>query len=1013
MQKTHMKFRSALLISAATVAAIGLSAVSMNAADGELETVVVTGSRLPSPNLYSATPITAISQDEIKYQGTTSVETMLNNLPSVFASQTSSASNGATGTATVDLRGLGASRTLVLIDGKRMMPGAPDAEVADLNFVPAALVDRVEVVTGGASTVYGSDAIAGVVNFIMRKDFEGAEFDVQGGIAQHANGNKMMRGILADAGYSAPAGTVWDGENANLTGIFGANTKDGRGNVTMYFGYRAQRAVTQDKRDWSACATAVNTSSFTSYSCGGSGTIPAGRFNRLDSYTNSTGTHYVTMGNKVATSTGIKSFSSSDYYNYAPTNYLQRPDTRYQGGAFAHYDYNKHLQLYGSFMFMDDHTVAQIADGGIFYGTKYTVNCDNPYLTANSELQSYLCGTYTNASGHTASAITATGDSSLYIGRRFIEAGPRQDDLRHTDYRLVLGGKGEIVEGISYEASFQYATAIYSENYLNDMSKSKLQKALEATTDSSGNVVCKSYLSGEDTSCVPINIFTPNSISSAALSYVAGAGFKQGNTQETVANVNVTADLTQWGVKLPTASTGLALNIGSEYRREEVTLKVDDEFKTGDLTGQGGPTPNVNGGYTVVEGFIEGRLPVLSNKPFVQDLTLNFGYRYASYDVQGNASSYKYGFEWQSIDDVKLRGSYQRAVRAPNVNELFFPSTQQLWSGTDPCGGSNPQYTKAQCARTGMDSSEYGLVDQCSSSQCTMLYSGNKALKPESADTWTIGTVLTPTFAPGLIFTVDYYNIKVHKIINTIAPSIIISKCATENIDYFCNMIHRGAGGVLFGQGSDAGYVDSTEMNTGFLHTEGIDFNVSYQFDLEQVGLENAGSISTSMVGTYQYRYDNQPYTAKPEIGLAAAHTYNCAGYFGLVCGTPNPKWRHEMRVTWESPWDFAVSASWRYIGRVSFDGNSTDVSLNDGYSYDYKDSHISDYNYFDLAGQWNVSKGVTLRFGVNNILDKDPPIIDSGNLGISSSPYGNGNTYPGVYDALGRTFFLGATVKL
>ncbi|MGB8603032.1 MAG: TonB-dependent receptor [Rhizomicrobium sp.] len=970
-------------MSAATLAAFGLSAASMNAADGELETVVVTGSRIPQPNLYSSTPITAVSQDEIKYQGTTSIETMLNSLPSVFAGQTSAASNGASGTATADLRGLGSSRTLVLIDGKRLMPGSPDMPVADLNFIPTPMVERLEVMTGGASTVYGSDAIAGVVNFIMRKDFEGVEFDLQGGIAQHANGNKMMRGILADAGYSAPAGTVWDGENTEMTAIFGANTKDGRGNVTAYFGYRAQRAVTESKRDWSACATAVNYYTMTSYYCGGSGTIPAGRF-------------------KIAGASAVKAdgsstsaYSGTDAWNYAPYNYLQRPDTRYMGGAFAHYQVNKYLNLSSSFMFMDDHTVAQIAPSGIFYGTYYSVNCDNPYLAMNSSLQSYMCGS--NAGSDT--------DVSTYIGRRFTEAGGRQDDLRHTDYRLVLEANGEILDGFSYDISGQYSTAIYTENYLNDMSSARIAKALQATKDASGNVVCKSYMDGTDTSCVPVNVFSEDSLTSDMINYLKAPGFKQGHTTETVINANITADLTQFGVKSPWAASGLALNFGTEYRREELVLENDLEFQTGDLTGQGSTQPNVSGGFSVEEGFIEGRLPLVSDKPFARDVTIEFGYRYSSYNVQGNVDSYKYALDWQVIDDIKLRGSYQRAVRAPNVNELFYPNSTALWSGTDPCAGATPGYSEAQCERTGVSAADYGKIEQCSSGQCGGYYGGNKALKPETSDTVTLGFVFTPTFIDGLNVTVDYYRIKVKKLIGTIPESIIISKCANTGDSQWCDLIHRGTNGVLFGSGTGSGYVEATNINTGYLLTEGLDISVNYQFDLEQVGLANYGSVSTSVIGTYQPRYMNQPYDG--------GHTFNCAGYFGLVCGTPNPKWRHTMRATWESPWDFSVSVAWRYFGRVSFDGNSTDVSLNDGYAYDKIDSHIADYNYFDIAGQWAIAKGVTVSAGINNILDKDPPIVDSANLAISSPSGGNGNTYPGVYDALGRTMFLNLTIKL
>jgi outer membrane receptor protein involved in Fe transport len=1040
--KINSSLRSALLLGAATAAVISVSGAAF--AQETVETVIVTGSRIPQQGIISATPVTSIGQQELQLQGTSSVETLLNNLPSVFAEQASEVSNGALGVATVNLRDLGSSRTLVLIDGKRLMPGDPDVgqggEVADLNVIPSALVEHVEVVTGGASTVYGSDAVAGVVNFIMRKDFEGVEMDVQGGIANHTNGDKMMQGIVNAAGYALPKSEVWDGGNVNTTFVIGANSPDGKGNVTAYFGYRAERALLQTQRDFSACAATVNwytSPPNTSYYCGGSSTNPLGRFKTLTRPANSIVNDIYRTDSLQQDSSGNELYAlnsynvdgasmhlfgtgANDYFNYAPYNYLQRPDTRYTGGAFAHYDYNQHLQVFSSFMFMDDHTIAQIAPSGLFYGTPYSVNCDNPLLATNTSLQDFLCGagTYTAASvaAHQNDPtiplvpLSSTDSATTNIGRRFSELGGRQDDLRHTDYRIVIGAKGEIVDGVTYEVSAQYSTAIYAENYLHDMSISRMQKAMQVV-DVGGVPTCKSVLDSSDPNCVPLNIFTQSSVSPAAFDYVQGAGFKEGNTNERVLNANVTADLGKWGVQLPWADSGVQVNVGTEYRREELTLRVDDEYKTGDLAGQGGPTPNVSGAYYVTEGFGEARIPVVSNRPFVEDLTLNAGYRYSSYNVQGNASSYKYGFEWQSIDDIKLRGSYQRAVRAPNVNELFYPPSQGLWNGTDPCSGLSPQYSLTQCERTGVTPGQYGGIDNCSAAQCTALFSGSVALKPEAANTWSIGVVFTPTFVEGFSATIDYYNIKVNGLVGNIPQSIIIQKCAEDNLAQFCSLIHRAPGtGIIFGQGPAAGYIDSPNVNTGFLQSEGVDVTTNYQTDLDTFGLSGYGSLSANLIGTYQPTYKTQPYSATQYY--PAGHVYNCAGSFGLVCGTPSPEWRHQMRVTWNSPWDFNFSVAWRHFSSVKFDGNSSDPSLNDGHPFDVIDAHIPAYDYFDLAGEWQVMKGLTLRGGVQNLFDKDPPVIDSGNFGISGAPYGNGNTYPAVYDSLGRTIFLAATVK-
>src|SRR5277367_29448 len=353
--------RSTLLLGAASMAAFGLSAPAF-AQEQSTETVVVTGSRIPQQGLYAPSPVTAIGQQEMKFEGTTGVETLLNNLPSVFASQTEGVSNAATGTATVNLRGLGPVRTLVLVNGTRLMPGDPIVPVADLNQIPASLVDHVEVLTGGASAVYGSDALAGVVNFVMRKDFEGIEVDGQFGIAQADNTNASYRSIVSAAGDPLAKENIWDGQNTTGTFLMGANTENGKGNVTAYLGYQNTSAVLAGARDFSACSFSTHSPS-TAHVCGGSSTY--NKFLSLD-----TKKTFFEQGTGAPGSGHFVPFvgGTNQLFNYGATNYLQRPDTRYTGGFFAHYDVNKELDVYTSFMFTDDDTIGQIAPRGLFNG---------------------------------------------------------------------------------------------------------------------------------------------------------------------------------------------------------------------------------------------------------------------------------------------------------------------------------------------------------------------------------------------------------------------------------------------------------------------------------------------------------------------------------------------------------------------------------------------------------------------------------------------------------------------
>ncbi|HEX3943760.1 MAG TPA: TonB-dependent receptor [Rhizomicrobium sp.] len=1001
--------RSALLLGAASAAVASLSVPA--AAQETTETVVVTGSRIPQTGLYSSSPVTAVGQQEMKFEGTTNVENLLNNLPSAFADFGSNESNGSVGTATVNLRNLGCNRTLVLVDGKRLMPGDNELPCADLNQIPAALIDHVEVVTGGASAVYGSDAVAGVVNFIMRRDFEGIEFDGQYSGNWHDNTNSFARGINAQGlGGNTPGtvpqapGSVFDGEDVDGTIIMGANSPNGKGNVTAYAGFRNIQGVTEDARDFSACATSTTFSG--SFRCGGSSTAArdgaGGRFISLNGAPCGDCTIDGTNGE-------VRGFTGADKFNFAPYNYLQRPDTRYTFGAQGHYEVDKALDFYGSTMFMDDHTVAQIAPSGLFFGTVAQVNCDNPFLGSAADPNSpetQFCGG--------DSGLGPTDNASLLIGRRNVEGGPRQDHLEHAAYRVLFGAKGDLGSGWSYDLSGQYGSTILSEEYTNDMSINRIQHSLQVVTDpATGNPTCKSALDQTDPFCVPWNIFQPGGVTPAAINYLDVPGFREGGTQEWVVSGNLTGDLGAWGVQSPWAKNPVALSVGGEFRQERLENRVDLEFQTGDLAGQGGPTESVHGGFGVSEGFGEIRVPIVQNMPFVEDLTANAGYRYSSYSIAGAVHSYKYGLEWQPIEDFRLRGSFQRAVRAPNVLELFTPASLGLAAGTqDLCAGSHPVLTLAQCENTGVTPDKYGSITQCVSGQCGALFSGNLALKPEISNTRELGLVFTPTFIDGFTATIDYFNIRLSGAIGTVPYDTILSQCATGIRPEFCTQIHRApTSEILFGSGTQAGFIADPTVNTGALSTRGMDFEGNYSTDFATMGIGDYGGLNINFLGTWTDTFKNTP-----APGLA---TYDCAGLFGITCGTPIPDWRHKLRVTWTSPWDFDLSLQWRHLSGVSFDGNSTDPTLSGNCTgipgvpcNDKSDASIGAFDYFDIATNWTVHEGVQLHAGINNVFDKDPPLLDTNNLGVSSPPFGNGNTYPQVYDALGRYVFVGATIK-
>jgi len=453
----------------------GAAAVDTTA--GDEQTIVVTGSRIPQPNLESVAPITVVNNQDIKLQGTTRVEDVLNSLPSVFASQASSLSNGADGTASVDLRGLGTSRTLTLVNGRRLLPGDPSptsGSAADINIVPASLLKRVEVLTGGASSTYGADAVAGVVNFIMDTDFEGIRLDGQYSLYQHNNRNKFMQGLINDKlaaglpGYGFPNGSVADGGTVDATLSMGTKFGDGRGHIMAYFGYRKVKPVLQARRDYSACV--LQNSRAGVPTCGGSATSGNGNAIVFD---DPRGTGVTSTIYTFAPGGGFN--NSTSLYNFGPTNYYQRPDRRYTAGFFANYEINDAIKPYLEFMFMDDRTVAQIAPSGDF-GNTLTINCDNPLMSAtqhaticnpNNLINGFL-GNFPLAVGAPYNDVPGPGGAPLVFTdpatgatynqaffqllRRNVEGGPRQADLQHTNYRAVIGSKGDLGKGWSYDA---------------------------------------------------------------------------------------------------------------------------------------------------------------------------------------------------------------------------------------------------------------------------------------------------------------------------------------------------------------------------------------------------------------------------------------------------------------------------------------------------------------------------------------------------------------------------------
>jgi len=945
-------------------------------ATGYQEKITVTGTRIPSPNLESTSPISIITPQDIKLEHPISTENLINNMPQVFADQGNMLSNGASGTAAVNLRGLGAQRTLVLINGRRLPAGDPTFFPTDINAIPLPLIQRVDIYTGGASSVYGSDAVSGVVNFIMNDRFQGVQFDVGHSFYNHQQGNGLASVIAGRAAtnpsqFAVPGDVDSDGEQENYSVTMGSDFANGKGNATVFLGYERQHPVLQRDRDYSACATGTSSTGFT---CGGSSTTaPGGRFLDLIGGGNFT----------IADSSGnVRPFSAAtDQFNFAPYNYYQRPDERYLADFFSHYDILPWMRTYMEFEFMDDRTLAQIAPSGVFFGgpgSEQLLSFNNPLLS----------DAFKSAFG-----ITPTTPGDVLIGRRNLEGGGRVDDRRHTDFRGVLGFKGELpfAPGWDYDVWYQMGKNIYQETYLNDFSARRIGLALDVVTDpSTGQPVCAAFLSGADTNCVPYNIFKLGGVTQAALNYLQTPGFQRGFTEQSVVGGTVSADLGMYGWKLPWAKDGIGIAGGVERRVEKSELNTDVEFSTFDLAGQGGPTLPLSGRYTVKEAYFEAKVPIINDRPWAQLLSVNGSYRYSDYDTGKTTNTYGIGVEWAPVKEWRARGSYQRAVRAANIIELFQTNGLNLFTqSSDPCGGPSPTATLAQCLRTGLPAAFYGSPNLTNpAGQYNYLQGGNVNLDPETAKTYTLGVVWQPM--RNLQASVDYFKIKVANVINAVNPALAVSQCIASG--QFCDLIHRDPKlGTLWLNG---GFVTGTLQNLSKLETSGVDVNANYTWPIGAWG-----SLNFNFVGTWLKDFINEPI---PGLG-----NYDCAGFYGATCGTPEPKWRHKFRTSWSTPWNVDLSLTWRHLDSVDIDLSSGNPLLAGSFPSVIKTLGAQDY--IDLAGSWAINKTFTLYAGVNNLFDKDPPITDSS---IAGPPFGNGNTYPQVYDALGRRIFVSVSAK-
>jgi iron complex outermembrane recepter protein len=952
------KLRNAIAVAIA-VGATSLSgaAFAQEASEGDaaemLDTVVITGTRIKSQTMTASAPVLEIGAEQFKVTGFTRVDDLVNQYPQMAPYFDSFDNNGATGYGTADLRSLGPNRTLTLVNGRRLQPGS--AIDTDLSIVPVAMIERVDILTGGASAVYGADAVAGVVNFVLNNEFEGVSFNAGYSAYQHNNDNSYMQGLQDKRGFEYPDGSNgFGGGSFNFEAVVGSSFADGRGHATAWVGYRQNDPLFQGERDYSSCA--LNNAGT---ACGGSATAPNPNF-LITAYTADQDQDvedpaFYFSGASIDPTTGKWMGGYYEVYNYAPINYYQRPESRYNFGATAKFEINEHATPYVELMYTTRDSEIQVAESGTFFGQYLTFNCDD--LAWNQPGAISPC-----ASVDDGGLGLADQPFDVLVGKRNVEGGPRNFAINDDSYRIVAGLEGAINDNWSYDISFLRGATNNSEIGVGDFLSSRIETNIYNCNDPDLLNTPSCY-----------NIFIPGGVTAESAAALQGNRIAIRETSITSITGYVTGDIGRVG-----------LVAGFDWREETFESQFDSFSIAGDFAGAGGAATPLKGDTVVSELFLEANVPVITQPlGFVKTFNLDLGYRYSDYyETFGGENTYKIGFV-SEMGPAVFRGGYNKAIRAPNIAELYSTQSIGLFTGSDPCAGAAPTQTAAQCALSGVTAAQYGNISASPAGQYNGFFGGNPDLDPEEADTWTLGVAFTPL--ENLNVAVDWYDIKVDNRIGSFGANTILNGCGQTGAAVYCDLIKRNpAGSLWIGEG---GYVISTQLNAGSIETSGVDLNVNYGFEAL------AGNWNIGLVGSYLIDYDLAPVPGVP------AADYGCAGIINTSCGVL-ADWRSIMSVNYaQDIW--SLNARWRYTSSVDYlNTNGTPGTVD---KLVQAQGGIEAYNFFDLSGNLIINSNTNVTLGVNNVFDKEPPLV-GGSLATNANA-------PGAYDQAGRFIFASINV--
>lgn len=961
-------------LTSAAMIAVAISATTAKAQDQEgaesdaSDVIVVTGSRIARPDLNSSSPVSVIGSEEFQLQQTVNVEEVLNDMPQVIPGAAGTSNNPGDGVATVDLRGLGTNRTLVLVDGRRYISFDP-SQVVDLNTIPSALIERVDVVTGGASAVYGSDAIAGVVNFVMKDDFSGVELNTSYELSSRGDGGR------------------W-----NIDGTIGGNFDDGRGNIVLHAGYYKRKSIFAGDRD--ATATVFNDGGADGLFPGGSSSIPGFQFTLRD-FNSALGlpgsaARFDADGN------AVPFVFANDSYNFGPVNYLQVPQERFNVYAKAQYEINENFQPYIEAQFVNNRVATQLAPTPVSNGTPFRDGA------LGENLQIHAFSPFLGADEQAAlQALDTDGDGYVALpsyGRRFLEVGPRRQVDDRNAFRIVGGMKGNIAGSWDYDGYYSYARTKNAQVQDGNIQLSALLSGLQtafldpntgevsATPVPGGTLVCADA-GARSNGCVPINIFGANNISAEAVDYIS---IQAQNQIEAVSENAVFAITNNDLFDIGGGPVGIAL--GVEWRREFAEFIPDTFLASGDVGGFNAGNPT-EGDYSVTEFFGEINVPLLSGQPFAETLELTGAARYSNYSNEvGNAFTWAAGARWEPISGLTFRGNYQKAIRGPNINELFGGRTVSFDGAVDICATEEAASgtLRDACIANGVPADVVGTNYTTGGTSIPVAIGGVDSLTEEKAKTWTVGAAFVPDFVRNLSITVDYYNITIDDAISRAGAQNLLNACLRFDNQPSCELIERTSTGEL------QRFVDFN-VNAAILKTQGIDLGVNWSIPLAfSISGEDESNLTFDFKGSRLLNFDYNPLADVPIEN-------ECAGRFGRTCSDlvakgPTPKWRHSLRSTFRDGPGF-ISLLWRYIGSSRDDDDQVEYSL----------EKLNAKSYFDLTLGYDVNDNLSFAVGVDNLFDTG---FQPGAGTQSGGNVQQSNTFPSTYDTLGRYFSASARLR-